>query len=130
MSPGAPITAGFVIGGNTPQLLLIRGVGPSLASFGVTGALPVPSLSLYTGNGGLVAQNAGWGIPLTVNSSYPGAAAAAISAAAATAGAFSLGASSNDSAVLVTLPPGSYSALVSAIGSASGTSLIEIYEVP
>ena len=130
VSPGSPLTAGFVIGGSAPQQLLIRGVGPGLGSWGLTGVLAATSLNVYTGTGALLAQNAGWGTPVTVNSSYPGASAAAISSAASTAGAFGLGSGSRDSAVLVTLPPGSYSVQVSAAGGPSGTGLIEVYAVP
>jgi hypothetical protein len=130
VSPGSGITVGFVIGGSTPQQVLIRGDGPSLVSFGFTGPLSATALNVYIGNGTLIAKNQGWGTPVTVNNSYPGASAAAISAAATTTGAFSLGTGSNDSAVLITLPPGAYSAQVSAVGSAGGTALIEVYEVP
>ena len=94
--------------------------------------LTAPALSLYTNKGVLLAQNAGWATPVTVNAAYPGAAASAIAAATVTAGAFNLTAGSTDSVLLVTLPPGAYSAQVSA-GSSGGSAavgLIEVYEVP
>jgi len=132
VAPGSPLTAGFVIGGSTPVQLLVRGVGPGLSAFGIGGGLTAPALSLYTNKGVLLAQNAGWATPVTVNAAYPGAAASAIAAATVTAGAFNLTAGSTDSVLLVTLPPGAYSAQVSA-GSSGGSAavgLIEVYEVP
>jgi len=130
VSPGAPITAGFVIGGSTSTQVLIRGVGPSLGSFGMNGVLSDPFLSISDGNGTLIAQNDNWEVPLTVNNLYPAASAAAISAAASAAGAFQLDPGSNDASILVTLAPGPYSAQVSAVGAATGSTLIEVYEVP
>jgi hypothetical protein len=37
---------------------------------------------------------------------------------------------SNDSAILITLPPGSYTAQVAGASNDSGVSLVEVYEVP
>ena len=54
-----------------------------------------------------------------------------INTVATAVGAFALpNASSADSAVLLTLMPGSYSAQVSSVSGGSGTALVEVYEVP
>lgn len=45
------------------------------------------------------------------------------------AGAFSLSPTSGDTAMLVTLPPGDYTAMVSGANSTTGVGLIEVYEV-
>jgi len=45
-------------------------------------------------------------------------------------GAFPLPANSADSAILVTLPPGNYSAQVAGANGATGVALVEVYEVP
>jgi hypothetical protein len=112
------LIGGFVVTGNSPKTLLIRGVGPALTAFGVAGALADPVLTIYDG-GEALATNAGW------------ANSAAIATAATQAGAFALTAGSRDAALLVTLKPGSYTAQVKAAQSASsGVALIEIYEVP
>jgi hypothetical protein len=42
---------GFVIGGSEPKKLLIRGLGPTLTPFSVTGVMPNPTLKLYDGSG-------------------------------------------------------------------------------
>jgi hypothetical protein len=54
----------------------------------------------------------------------------AIAAAAARSGTFALTAGSRDAALLVTLPPGTYTAQVSGVGGSTGVALIEVYEVP
>ena len=112
------LIGGFVVVGNAPKTLLIRGIGPTLTSFGLVGALADPVLTIYDGSEAL-ANNAGW------------ANSAAIATAATQAGAFALTAGSRDAALLVTLKPGSYTAQVKAAQSASsGVAMIEIYEVP
>jgi len=110
--------AGLVIGQGTPDTVLIRAVGPGLANLGVSGVLPAPILSLYDSGGTLVQSNQGWG---------NGNATAAIMGSA---GAFALTAGSADSALVVTLQPGtSYTAQVSGANGSTGIALLEVYEV-
>jgi hypothetical protein len=98
--------------------VLIRASGPALIPFGVTGTLPDPELSLYSGST-LLGSNSGWG------------GNAVISAAALRVGAFGWSSpSSNDSAILATLPPGSYTAQVAGVSNDTGVALVEVYEVP
>jgi YVTN family beta-propeller protein len=115
---GNILICGFVIGGTTSDTVLIRASGPSLVPLGVTGTLPDPELQLYSGST-LLEGNTGWG------------ANAQIASAAAWVGAFSWGGSATpDSALLVTLPPGAYTAQVSGAIGDTGVSLVEVYEVP
>lgn len=117
---GGILIAGFVIGGQTARTVLIRASGPALAAapFSLPGTLPDPQLQLFSVDG-ILATNAGWGGDPE------------ISAAAAKVGAFTWSnASSGDSAFLVTLPPGNYSAEVAGLSGDSGLALIELYEVP
>jgi hypothetical protein len=112
------LIGGFVVVGNAPKTLLIRGIGPTLTRFGLVGALADPVLTIYQ-DGEAIATNAGW------------ANSAEITTAATQAGAFALAAGSRDAALLVTLKPGAYTAQVKAAQStSSGVALIEIYEVP
>ena len=108
---------GFVISGPGSLRVLLRAVGPGLVPFGVTGTLADPTVTLYRGTTAL-ATNDNWA---TGNN------AAEISAAAAGFGAFALPAGSRDAALLVTLPAGSYSAVVSGVGGTTGTALVEVY---
>lgn len=114
-------TLGFVVTGARPKTMLVRGVGPTLAGYGVAGALADPTLAVYDAAGRSVAANDNWS---------EGAATADLRSAAARSGAFALTEASRDAAVLLTLDPGVYSAQVSPVGPAAGLSLIEIYELP
>lgn len=122
VGPGASLgIAGFVVRGARPGRYLIRGLGPALAPFGVNGLLADPLLTLTTSAGVPVAMNDDWG----TNSN-----ATALASASAGVGAFPLAPTSKDAALLVTLEPGNYTALVSGANGASGIALVEIYEVP
>jgi len=116
---GNILIAGFVIGGSTSKTVLVRASGPALSIFGVGGVLSDPKLQLYTGAGALIASNSGWGGDPQ------------IATTAASVGAFSWGTSATpDSALLVTLPPGPYTAQVSGASGDTGVSLVEVYDVP
>jgi hypothetical protein len=115
---GGILIAGFAISGNVPKQVLIRGVGPALAGFGVAGTLTDPRLDLYRGTT-VVQSNDNWG------------GGTALTAAFSRTGAFALSnAASRDAALLVTLAPGSYTAQVSGVNSTTGVALVEVYEVP
>ena len=115
---GNALTAGFVIGGSTSKTVLIRAAGPSLAQYGISSYIPDPQITLFSGSNTL-ASNAGW------------AADSQISTVAATVGAFSWGKTSTaDSAILITLAPGSYTAQVNGVSGDTGATLIEVYDVP
>jgi len=117
------LIAGFVIGGSSARTMLIRGSGPALAAFGVSGMLPDPLLQVYRsnadGSSSEVQYNSGWlGNPQ-------------IASIASSVGAFSWGTSATlDSAVLVTLGPGAYTVEISGASGDTGIALIEVYEVP
>lgn len=114
------LIAGFVIAGNTPKQVLIRGVGPSLAGFGVTGLLANPQISVFTGTT-VVASNDNWEVNTTGTATQ-------ISNASAQVGAFPLTAGSKDAALLLTLQPGVYSVQVTGVGNTTGVALIEVYD--
>ena len=121
VGPGqSTLIGGFVISGTIPKRVLVRGVGPGLVQFGLPGALARPQLLLYKG-ANVIAQNTGW----TTSSD-----ATAIAAAAVQTGAFALAAGSLDSALLISLEPGNYTAQVVGVGNTTGVALVEIYDVP
>ena len=122
--------SGFVIGGTQPATLLIRGIGPALAGFGLTGTLAAPVLSVQNlSNGSVVATNTGWGNTPVVGTLPAGASVRQATAADMSAvGAFALTAGLADCAMVVTLPPGQYTAEVSGATGTTGTALAEIYK--
>jgi hypothetical protein len=113
--------AGFVIGGQSALTVLIRASGPAIAAapFDVPGTLPDPQLTLQDPTTGSVyAGNAGWGGDPEIAST------------AAAVGAFAWSVPmSHDAALLITLPPGSYTAAAAGSGGDGGVALVEVYEV-
>ncbi len=113
--------AGFVITGLESKSVLIRAVGPTLRNFGVTAPLAAPRLDLMRG---------GTPTPIATNTGWTTAAnSAELAAAATSSGAFAFSAGSADSALLATLAPGSYTAVVSAADGRAGVSLVEVYDL-
>jgi hypothetical protein len=122
------LIGGFVVTGNSPKKVLIRGVGPTLAPFGVSGPLADPKLEVYNGQT-LVAKNDDWSTPTPIGATQVAASATEIAAAARATGAFALGANSKDAAIMVTLAPGAYTAQVISADGTTGVALVEIYEI-
>jgi len=119
-SGSTAMIAGTVVQGSTPKQLLVRGIGPTLAGFGVAGVLADPVLSVYDVSGRLIATNSNWSTNLNDT---------AIAAAAARVGAFPLAAGSKDGALLITLNPGAYTFQLGSISGASGNALVEAYDL-
>jgi hypothetical protein len=115
----SPLTVGFVIGGTESRTVLIRAAGPALTAFGISSPLPHPSLTLFSREGYQFGANTGWSTATN---------ASAVAAAATASGAFAFAAGSADSAILVTLAPGAYTAQVVDSTGASGTVLLETYQ--
>jgi peroxiredoxin len=114
---GDILIAGFTISGTEPKRILVRGVGPTLATLGVTGTLADPKLELI---------RQGTATPMASSDDWDAALAPVFSAV----GAFALTPGSKDAALLVTLPPGGYTAQISGVGNTTGVAIVEVYEVP
>ena len=119
---GASLTVGFVLRGATSRTVLVRGVGPTLGAqpFGIVGVMSDPRLELFNNDtGAKLAENDNW------------SGATTLSAAARSVGAFPLvDGASKDAVLLISLPPGTYSARISGVGTSAGTAIVEVYEVP
>ena len=114
------LIAGFTIGGTTARTVLIRAAGPVLNTFQVAGTLADPRLTLFRGTTA-IAESDNWQSSPELVSIF------------STTGAFPFNARSRDAALLVTLPPGSYTAHVSGWGegaAATGVALVEVYALP
>ena len=105
--------AGFIITGNSSKQVVIRGLGPSLMSVGVQGALNDPILELYDSGGNLLASNNDW---------QQSQAQALRDANLAPPNNF-------DAAILATLAPGAYTAILRGNGNANGIGLVEVYDL-
>ncbi|HUR56358.1 MAG TPA: M12 family metallo-peptidase [Opitutaceae bacterium] len=124
VSPGnQTLIGGFVVQGTQPKRMLLRAAGPALSGFGVTNALADPTLRIFSGANRIL-ENDNWSSPVGDGAATAGE----IAGIAAQAGAFSFVTGSRDAAVLATLAPGAYTAVVDGVGGASGWGMIEAYE--
>jgi len=112
--------AGFVVSGNMPKKVLVRAVGPTLATLGVSGPLADPQLRVVNKSGADVAVNNDWS---------SNANAAEIVSASAKVGAFALPTGSKDAATIVTLSPGPYTIVTSGVSDGTGIELVEVYDL-
>lgn len=109
------LIAGFTLVGNGTRRILVRAVGPTLAGFGVSGALSDPRLEVYSGP-----------VKVADNDTYSAATASHF----ASVGAFALNPGSTDAALLLTLAPGGYTVQVAGSNGGTGEALVEVYELP
>jgi hypothetical protein len=113
---------GFIIKGTQPKKVIVRAIGPSLAGAGLTGVLADPTLELHDGNGALIATNDNWqttqiGGIITADqvSDIQNSGLAPTQAA--------------ESAIIATLQPGSYTAIVRGTNNTTGIALVESYDL-
>jgi len=104
---------GLIITGNDSSQLVLRGIGPSLANFGVPNVLANPLLELHDGNGALIQANNDW----------------RDTQAAALQGIGLAPTDDLESAILISLPPGSYTAIVKGADGGVGNGLVEVYKL-
>jgi hypothetical protein len=115
VSPGDDVLiGGFILRGGASSTILIRAIGPSLANAGVPTPLADPVLTIYDRNGVAIAQNDDW------QTSSQAAQITALGLAPQNPA---------ESAIYGSVTPGSYTAVVSGKGSATGVALVEIYNL-
>jgi hypothetical protein len=124
---GPNLTTGFVVAAGAAQAkkLVLRAVGPSLATFGVANPLRAPVLRVFDAAGN----------PYTNGYVYPAIVggptyATDLADALAKTGAFPVPAGTLDAVVMMPFLPGAYTAQVTSGDTTAGTVLLEIYEVP
>ncbi|HKP93688.1 MAG TPA: matrixin family metalloprotease, partial [Chthoniobacterales bacterium] len=108
------LIGGFIVRGPESKTLVLRAIGPSLTGVGVPNALTDPTIEIHDGGGAVIASNDDW---------ESGARAAEIRQSGIAP------ADPREAAVLVTLTPGNYTAVVSGYGGAVGNGLVEAYEM-
>jgi len=110
------LIGGLIISGSTSKKLIVRAIGPSLASppFSLSGTLPNPTLELHDSSGNLLASNDDWG---------SGTQAAAISASGYQPS------NAKESAIIATLASGNYTAIVRGVNDSTGIALVDAYDL-
>ena len=109
---GSVMIAGFVIGGSSPKQILVRALGPALNAAGVPATLADPTLTLYQGQ-----------TVVTSNDNWQDSQKTAIEATRKAP------LNLQESAILKTLNPGAYTAIVRGANSTVGNSLVEVYDL-
>jgi hypothetical protein len=109
------LIAGFIVTGNAPKNVAVRGIGPSLAAFGISDALADPTLELRSANGALIAGNDNWQDDRT-QASQLSALGLALQ-------------NPSESGLVATLKPGaSYTAILAGKNGGTGVGLVEVYD--
>jgi hypothetical protein len=106
---------GFIVGAGSSGKILVRALGPSLASAGISGALADPLLEVHDSNGATIKTNDNW---------QSDASASEIQAAGLAPS------NVNEAAILSPLSPGAYTTVVRGQGSSTGVALLEAYNLP
>ena len=106
------LIGGFVLSGTGTKQVLMRGLGPTLTDFGITGALADPTLELHDAGGGLITSNDNW------RESQEAAIQATGKAPT----------HDSEAAILQTLAPGNYTAILAGKNNTSGVGLVEVYD--
>jgi hypothetical protein len=104
---------GFIISGSTPKKVIVRALGPSLAQFGVPGVLQDPVLELYNASNQRIAFNDNW----------KNAQQSEIQASGYAPG------NDREAAIVLTLAPGNYTAIVRGVNTTVGTALLEVHDL-
>jgi hypothetical protein len=104
---------GFILGGGSSRRMLVRALGPSLTSGGVSGTLSDPVLDLYDSQGARLTSNDNWRSDQEQEINGTGIAPE----------------DHREAATLQTLPPGAYTAVVRGAGETTGVALVEVYKL-
>lgn len=114
-SGDSSMIAGFVVEGTQTKTVLIRGVGPTLATFGVSGTLADPVIEVYKDS-----------TKLTEVDDWTGTQVATVSSSS---GAFALTTGSKDAALVLNVVPGNYTVILKGKNGGTGNAILEVYEV-
>ena len=106
------LISGFIVGDVANATVVVRAIGPSLAAYGVNGALSDPILTIYDSTGAAIASNDNWldnvnWVDIQKNALSP--------------------TDQRESALVLHLPAGAYTAIVSGAGGSTGIGLVEVY---
>jgi hypothetical protein len=112
------LISGFIVGDVGSSTVVVRALGPSLASFGVSDPLSDPILTIYDSKGSIIATNDNWKISDTGGSQQAEIEATTIPPK-----------EDHESAILVTLAPGNYTAIIRDKNQSVGIGIVEAYNL-
>ena len=109
------LITGFIVGDVGSSTVVVRALGPSLASYGVSGVLSNPYLTIYDSSGSAIASNDNWqdnnnAFYIQKNGLAPS--------------------NAMESALVLHLPAGAYTAIVTGADGGTGVALAEVYTLP
>src|SRR5947207_5713510 len=113
------IIGGFIIEGTEPKTVIVRAIGPELTQFGVPNALADPTLELHDGNRALIASNDNWQTTQIGGIISSDQVSAIQNSGLAPS-------QPSESAIIATLPPGNYTAVVRGKNNTTGVGLVEV----
>jgi hypothetical protein len=116
------VIGGFIVQGTESKKVVIRAIGPELIQHGVPNALVNPTLELHNAAGALIASNNNWAATI-IGGIITSNQVAAIGASGYAPSDL------RESAMIVNLPPGNYTAIVRGVGNTTGVALVEVYDL-
>ena len=113
---------GFIVSGGAPIRVIVRALGPELTPFGVPNVLEDPTLELHNSTGALIASNDDWETTIIGGIITTDQVAAILLSGYAPTNPL-------ESAIIATLPPGRYTAIVRGFDDTVGVALVEVYDL-
>jgi hypothetical protein len=113
---------GFIVQGTQPKQVIVRAIGPELTPFGVPDVLADPTLDLHNGAGTLIASNNNWQTTIIGGIITTGQVSAIQNSGHAPT-------QPSESAIIGTLAPGNYTAIIRGVNNSTGNALVEVYDL-
>jgi hypothetical protein len=113
---------GFIVQGTQPKRVIMRAIGPELSQFGVPTPLSDPTLELHDSTGALIASNDNWMTTIIGGIITSDQVRDILNSGHAPT-------DPRESAIIATLPPGNYTAIVRGVNETTGIGLVEVYDL-
>lgn len=107
------LIAGFIVTGTGPKNVIVRGIGPSLSGAGISDALMDPVLALHDSSGAALSTNDNWRDTQESEIEATGLAPS----------------DDSESAIVMSLDPGAYTAILAGVNQTTGIGLVEVYDL-